>query len=85
MIGKALQGQATPQDLISGLLNLNFRDDQFWKGVVIGSVASLLFNSDAVRKALTGSLGSVLGQAPEESSTEDQPMDTPTSTPEKTD
>ena len=65
MVGKALQGQATPQDLVTGLLNLNFRDDQFWKGVVLGSVAALLFHSGAVRQTLAGVLTSVLGK-PEE-------------------
>lgn len=63
MVGRALQGQATPQDLIGGLLNLNFRDDQFWKGVVVGSVAALLLNSESVRQALTGALGSVFGKS----------------------
>lgn len=72
MVGKALQGQATPGDLLSGLLNLNFRDDQFWKGVVVGSVAALLFNSESVRDALSGALWGVFGKAADTAQAEDQ-------------
>lgn len=63
VFGKALQGQATPQDLVGGLLNLNFSNDQFWKGVVVGSVAALLFSSDSVRQALSGTLGGIFGKS----------------------
>ncbi|AFM26831.1 hypothetical protein [Desulfomonile tiedjei] len=63
MVGKALQGQANPQDLLSGLLNLNFSGDQFWKGVIVGSVAALLVSSDSVRQAVTGALGGIFGKA----------------------
>lgn len=73
MVGKALQGQATPQDLINGLLNLNFRDDQFWKGIVIGSVAALLFNSESVRNALLGTLGGLFGPVQDKPQAPDQP------------
>jgi len=61
MLGKALNGQASPQDLVNGLLNLNLSDDQFWKGVVAGGVAALILNSDSVRQVLSGMLGSVFG------------------------
>lgn len=61
MVGKALQGQANPQDLVAGLLNLNFSGDQFWKGVIVGSVAALLVSSDSVRQAVTGALGGIFG------------------------
>lgn len=61
MLGKALNGQASTQDLVSGLLNLNFSDDQFWKGVVAGGVAALILNSDSVRQVLSGMLGGVFG------------------------
>ncbi|MFH0959771.1 MAG: hypothetical protein V1897_13825 [Pseudomonadota bacterium] len=73
MVGKALQGQATPQDLINGLLNLNFRDDQFWKGIVIGSVAALLFNSESVRNALLGTLGGLFGAFQDKAQGAEQP------------
>ncbi len=73
MVGKALQGQATPQDLITGLLNLNFRDDQFWKGIVIGSVAALLFNSESVRNAIMGTLGGILGGFQDKAQATEQP------------
>ncbi len=62
VVGKALQGQATPHDLINGLLSLQFRDDQFWKGVLVGSAAALLLNSDSLRKKLAGALGQIFGQ-----------------------
>lgn len=84
MVGKALQGQATTQDLISGLLNLNFRDDQFWKGVVVGSVTALLINSDAVRQALAGALGGILGKPEEKAQAGEQPEDTAPPDTEKT-
>ncbi|MFH1114892.1 MAG: hypothetical protein V1792_13355 [Pseudomonadota bacterium] len=71
VVGKALQGRATPQDLISGLLNLDFRDDQFWKGVVVGTTAAILFNSNSVRQALAGALGGVLGASKEKTQSED--------------
>ncbi len=71
VVGKALQGEATPQDLISGLLNLDFRDDQFWKGVVLGTTAAFLFNSDAVRQALAGALGGLLGKPQDKTQSED--------------
>ncbi|MFH1114836.1 MAG: hypothetical protein V1792_13050 [Pseudomonadota bacterium] len=71
VVGKALQGRATPQDLISGLLNLDFRDDQFWKGVVVGTTAAILFNSNSVRQALAGALGGVFGTSKENAQSED--------------
>ncbi len=84
VVGKALQGDASPQDLIGGLLNLNFQDDQFWKGVVVGSVASLLLNSDTVRQALAGALGGALGKPPEKRRSEDPAGDPPASDTEPT-
>jgi hypothetical protein len=72
MVGKALQGQANPQDLLSGLLNLNFSGDQFWKGIVVGSVAALLVSNDSMRQAITGALGGIFGNPLEKAKTEGQ-------------
>jgi hypothetical protein len=33
-------------------LGMNFRDDQFWKGVLLGAAVTLIFTSEAVQKTL---------------------------------
>ena len=52
MVGRLLKGEATTADMVNGLFSLNFRDDQFWKGALLGAVAILIFNSDAVHQGL---------------------------------
>lgn len=52
MVGRFLKGEATTTDMVNGLFSLNFRDDQFWKGALLGAVAVLIFNSDAVHQGL---------------------------------
>ena len=66
MMGRFLNGEATMGDMVNGLFNLNFRDDQFWKGAVVGAVAALLLNSDTVK----GSLAGIFGAAKSEDKTE---------------
>jgi hypothetical protein len=58
MVGRLLKGEATPADMVNGLFSLNFRDDQFWKGALLGAVAILVFNSDAVHRGLGKVFGS---------------------------
>ena len=40
-------------------LGMNFRDDQFWKGVLLGAVAALLVTNDTVQKAVMKGTASV--------------------------
>ena len=48
---------ANPAD--SQWLGMNFRDDQFWKGVLLGAAAALLITSDTVQKAVMKGTASV--------------------------
>jgi len=52
MVGRFLNGEATTADMVNGLFSLNFRDDQFWKGALLGAVAVLIFNSGAVQQGM---------------------------------
>ena|GEM_PF-1198123 len=40
-------------------LGMNFRDDQFWKGVLLGAAAALLVTNDTVQKAVMKGTASV--------------------------
>jgi tetrahydromethanopterin S-methyltransferase subunit G len=42
---------------------MNFRDDQFWKGVLLGAAAALLVTNDTVQKAVMKGTASVLTAA----------------------
>ena len=48
---------ANPAD--SQWLGMNFQDDQFWKGVLLGAVAALLVTNDTVQKAVMKGTASV--------------------------
>lgn len=48
---------ANPAD--SQWLGMNFSDDQFWKGVLLGAVAALLVTNDTVQKAVMKGTASV--------------------------
>ncbi|MDL1959425.1 MAG: hypothetical protein LWX01_05345 [Deltaproteobacteria bacterium] len=48
---------ASPAD--SQWLGMNFRDDQFWKGVLLGAAVTLIFTSEAVQKTLIKGTASV--------------------------
>ena len=48
---------ANPAD--SQWLGMNFRDDQFWKGVLLGAAAALLVTNDTVQKAVMKGAASV--------------------------
>ncbi len=48
---------ANPAD--SQWLGMNFRDDQFWKGVLLGAAAALLVTNDTVQKAVMKGTASV--------------------------
>jgi len=58
MVGRFLKGEATTADMVNGLFSLNFRDDQFWKGALLGAVAVLIFNSGAVQQGVGKLFGS---------------------------
>jgi hypothetical protein len=40
-------------------LGMNFRDDQFWKGVLLGAAVALLVTNDTVQKAVMKATASV--------------------------
>ncbi|MEA3386658.1 MAG: hypothetical protein U9Q89_09495, partial [Thermodesulfobacteriota bacterium] len=50
-------------EVVNGLFSLNFQDDQFWKGALVGAVAALLLTSETVQSGLTKTVGSVFATA----------------------
>lgn len=52
MVGRFLKGEATTADMVNGLFSLNLRNDQFWKGALLGAVAVFILDSDAVHQGL---------------------------------
>ena len=52
MVGRFLKGEATPTDMVEGIFSLNFRNDQLWKGALLGAAAVLVFNSGVVQNSV---------------------------------
>ena len=52
MVGRFLKGEATPTDMVEGIFSLNFRNDQLWKGALLGAAAVLIFNSGVVQNSV---------------------------------
>ena len=63
MVGKFLNGEANVGEVVNGLFSLNFQDDQFWKGAMVGAVAALLLTSETVQSSLTKTVGSMFATA----------------------
>jgi hypothetical protein len=63
MVGKFLNGEANVGEVVNGLFSLNFQDDQFWKGAVIGAVAALLLTNETVQSGLTKTVGTIFATA----------------------
>ncbi len=63
MVGKFLNGEANVGEVVNGLFSLNFQDDQFWKGAMVGAVAALLLTSETVQSSLTKTVGSIFATA----------------------
>jgi hypothetical protein len=59
VVNDIAKGEQPDMDKIVGLLN-GF-DTQFWKGALIGAVATLLVTNDAVKSAVSGTLGGIFG------------------------
>jgi hypothetical protein len=74
MVGRFLNGEATTADMVNGLFSLNFRDDQFWKGALLGAVAVLVFNSGAVQQGV----GKLFGKGSAEAKTSSESAEKPT-------
>jgi hypothetical protein len=74
MVGRFLNGEATTADIVNGLFSLNFRDDQFWKGALLGAVAVLIFNSGAVQQGA----GKLFGKGSAEAKTSSESAEKPT-------
>ncbi len=63
MLGRFLNGEADMGDVVNGFFSLDFQNDQFWKGALVGAAATLLLTNENVQKGLAGSLGSIFGAA----------------------
>ncbi len=63
MVGKFLNGEANVGEVVNGLFSLNFQDDQFWKGALVGAAAALLLTSETVQSSLTKTVGSIFATA----------------------
>ena len=63
MVGRFLNGDANAGDMVDGLLNLNFRDNQFWKGAVVGAVTTFLLTSETVKESLAKTAAAVFSTA----------------------
>ncbi len=63
MVGRFLNGEANVGEVVNGLFSLNFQDDQFWKGAVVGAVAALLLTSETVQSGLTKTVGTIFATA----------------------
>ncbi|MDI6890295.1 MAG: hypothetical protein QMC83_05060 [Thermodesulfovibrionales bacterium] len=48
-VSRIVNGQADMGDMVTGLFNINFHDDQFWKGLIVGAVTTLLLKSETVK------------------------------------
>ena len=63
MVGRFLNGEANIGEVVDGLSSLNFQDDQFWKGAVVGAIAALLLTSETVQSGLTKTVGTIFAAA----------------------
>ncbi|MEA2084224.1 MAG: hypothetical protein U9O82_08300, partial [Thermodesulfobacteriota bacterium] len=52
MAEKFVNGETNIDDLINGLSGLDYQNSQFWRGILIGAGASLLFSSDMFSNGL---------------------------------
>ncbi len=57
-VGRFLRGEATPTDMVNGIFSLDFRNDQLWKGALLGAAAVLIFNSGVVQNSIGKLFGS---------------------------
>lgn len=62
-LGRFLSGEADMNDLINGFFSLDFQNDQFWKGALVGAIATLLLTNENVQKGLTGTIGAMFGKS----------------------
>ncbi len=56
---QSFQVQAAPAGV--GFLGMNFRDQQFWKGALLGAAAALLVTNDTVQKSVIKGAAKVIG------------------------
>lgn len=54
-----LQVQAAPAN--AGFLGMNFRDQQFWKGALLGAAVALLVTNETVQKSVIRGAAKVMG------------------------
>ena len=62
-VGRFLNGEANAGDMVDGFLNLNFRDNQFWKGAVVGTVTTFLLTNKTVKESLAKTAATIFSTA----------------------
>ncbi len=60
------QGDATVSDVLKDLYAETARNDQFWKGAIVGAAAAVLLTSDPVKQSMGKTFDSLFGQEQEE-------------------
>lgn len=73
IVDRFVNGEATTGDIVKGLFSLDFRNDQFWKGAIVGAVAALVVNSDTVKQGLATTFGAVFPKSEEKIENEEKP------------
>ena len=52
MAEKFVNGDADISDVVNGISMLENQDSQFWRGLLVGGVATLILNSDQVKNGM---------------------------------
>ncbi len=62
------QGNATVSDVIKDLYTETARNDQFWKGALVGAAAAVLLTSEPVKQGMGKTFASMFGQGEDKNS-----------------
>ena len=62
-VGRFLNGEANVGEVVDGLFSLNFQNDQFWKGALVGAVTALLVTNNTVQSGLMKTVATVFTAA----------------------
>ncbi len=58
------EGDATVADVVKTLYTETSRDDQFWKGALVGAAATVLLTNKSVKNAMGKTFGGIFGGSP---------------------